>query len=137
MGGGDRAEDEDMTYHEVKSLHVIYQTFSYHDFRCYGGFVCQGWFLHDGGFVTGFWRPGGRIRCRGCIAVPLRELVQRNSGYLVMLFPQLAQPQALIVQLTFQLQDLHLRRDKQRTMTKTVPSMKVKQISTELFIGLL
>lgn len=126
-----------MTYHDVKSLRVIYQTFSYHDFRCYGGFLCQGWFLHDGGFVAGFWRPGSRIYRRGRVAVPLRERLQRNSGYLVMLFPQLAQPQALIVQLTFQLQDFHLRRDKQRAMTETVPSMKVKQASTERFIGLL
>lgn len=84
------------------------ETFSYHNFRRKGGLLCQRWFLHERWFA-GFGRHGGRIVPRGSITVALGQLIQRNPGNLVVLLPQLAQPQALVLQLALQLQDLHLR----------------------------
>lgn len=46
---------------------------------------------------------------RGGFAVPLGLLVKRNSGQLVVLLPQLAQTQTLILQVALQLQHLDLR----------------------------
>lgn len=85
----------------------LFRHHPYHAFGWYGGFLGQRGFLHESG-LGGFWWHGARMGRRGrADAVPL--WFKRDSRQLVVLLPQLAQTQTLVLQVTLQFQHLHLR----------------------------
>lgn len=103
---------------------------SYHNFGCEGGLLCQRWFLCKRWFARLGWHSG-RIRPHGHVSVALGQLIKRNPSDLVVLLPQLAQPQALILQLALQLQDLNLgrRRSRKQAVTEKADLSRLQQKS--------